>query len=451
MGRVLFSGREHREIWSYFQTVGTISSCQPSFIALIFPCGIIYPQNEILRALIPTRFLPMPLAIKSSANDQTETCPIRPVFPNACRKKPAEFPPAASSSRAAAGAVGIRDKTPPFSPRRSPGGFSLIEVLVAFAVLALMMVMLLSITNVTSKTWKGTTEKMQSFEEVRAAFDRITSLLGQATLNPYWDYDDLQNPTKYERASELQFLSLPMALLPKDAAAFPTHGIFFQAPTGKVASQAAFGGMPLLLNAYGYFVEYGPDDQPTWLPASVTTKYRFRLKEWRVPSENWTLYEKTSGATTATTGKNYSGTDWIKLAAPTDPDPKTVAKTLAENVIALVIYPKNTENVSTVHSLAEPATFVYNSRTASTTTEGKNQKHQLPPEVEVIMVAIDETSAIRKWNNANAAPSLTAGLFQKPADLEDNLKTLTDSLNTQNIKYITLRSTVKIRGARWSQ
>ena len=391
----------------------------------------------------------MPLAIKSSASDQTERCPIRPVFPNAWRKKPAEFPPAVSASRASAGLVDIRRKPSPFSLRHSPAGFSLIEVLVSFAVLALMMVMLLSITNVTSKTWKGTTEKMQSFEDARAAFDRITSLLGQATLNPYWDYDDLQNPTKYERASELQFLSLPMALLPKDAAAFPTHGIFFQAPTGKVANQAAFGGMPLLLNAYGYFVEYGPDDQPTWLPASVTPKYRFRLKEWRAPSESWTLYQHSSGAN----GKTYLGSDsynWIDLTAP-------AAKTLAENVIALVIYPKNSDpqNMEKA-SLAEADTFVYNSRTASTTREGTNQKHQLPPEVEVIMVAIDETSAIRKWNNAIAAPALTAGLFQKPGatltptQLEADLKTLTDNLSKDNIKYITLRSTVKIRGARWT-
>ena len=396
----------------------------------------------------------MPLAITPSASDQTETDPFGSVFPNADRQKPADFPSAASASRASVGLAGIRRKPPRFSLGRSPEGFSLIEVLVAFAVLALIMVMLLSLTEATSKTWKGTTEKMQSFEDARAAFDRITSLLGQATLNPYWDYvwdrTDPNNPipTKYERASELQFLSLPMALLPKDAAAFPTHGIFFQAPTGKVASQATFGNLPLLLNAYGYFVEYGKDDRPTWLPASITPKYRFRLKEWRVPSESWTLYQHSSGAS----GKTYLGSDsykWIDLTAP-------VAKTLAENVIALVIYPKNTDPTKTEKaSLAEAGTFVYNSRTASTTStteEGKNQKHQLPPEVEVIMVAIDETSAIRKWNNADSAPALMdATWFQRPADLEDNLKKLTDSLNAQNIKYITLRSTVKIRGARWSQ
>ena len=38
-----------------------------------------------------------------------------------------------------------------------------------------------------------------------------------------------------------------------------------------------------------------------------------------------------------------------------------------------------------------------------------------------------------------------------PTQMEADLKALTDSLDTQKIKYITLRSTVKIRGARWSQ
>jgi uncharacterized protein (TIGR02599 family) len=327
--------------------------------------------------------------------------------------------------------------------RRTRRGFSLIELLVSFAVLALIMVMLLSITDVTSEMWKGTTEKMQAFEDSRAAFDRIAALLGQATLNPYWDYDDVNNPTRYERISELQFLSLPMAQMGKDAAAFPTHGIFFQAPTGKVADKSAFGNMPLLLNAYGYYVEYGPDDRPAWLPASVTTKNRFRLKEWRVPSENFELYQYSSGAS----GKNYLGPDsytWIDLEAP-------APKTMAENVIALVVSPRNSTSTTVSTPLAGAATFAYNSRTDSTTPEGNNQRHQLPPEVDIIMVAIDETSALRKWNNAATPPPLTEGLFERPANLEEDINALIDRLNEENIKYILLRSTVKIRGARWSQ
>jgi uncharacterized protein (TIGR02599 family) len=322
-------------------------------------------------------------------------------------------------------------------------GFSLLEVLVAFAVLAIIMVLLLSITDVTARTWRGVTGKMQAFEDARAAFDRISTLLGQATLKPYWDYDNLTNPTKYERVSELQFLSLPMARMGLDAAKFPAHGLFFQAPTGKVADKSDFGNLPLLLNAYGFFVEYGPDDRPDWLPASVSTRHRFRLKEWRVPSENFSLYGKTSGLG----GQGYLGTqstDWIDLQSP-------APKTLAENVIALVIHPKNTLNPATSTPLAEAGSFVYNSRTDGASTEAVQQKHQLPPEVDLIMVAIDEVSAARRWGNAAAAPALAAGLFVQPADLEKDLAELIDRLNAEQIKYILLRSTVKIRGARWSQ
>lgn len=330
--------------------------------------------------------------------------------------------------------------------RHPPGcrGFSLLEVLVAFAVLAVIMVLLLSITDATARTWRGVSEKMQAFEDARAAFDRISTLLGQATLNPYWDYDNVNDPKKYERVSELQFLSLPMARMGLDAAKFPAHGLFFQAPTGKVADKSDFGNMPLLLNAYGFFVEYGPEDQrPSWLPASVTTKNRFRLKEWRVPSEEFALYAQTSGSG----GGGYLGdqsTGWIDLDAP-------APKTLAENVIALVVHPKNTVSPTQSDPLAAAGSFVYNSRTAGNSQEEILQRHQLPPEVELIMVAIDESSAARNWGNAAAAPELTKGLFAKPADLEKDLAALIGRLNTERIKYILLRSTVKIRGARWSQ
>lgn len=323
--------------------------------------------------------------------------------------------------------------------------FTLIEVMVSFAVLSLILVLLLSMTDVTSKTWRRTTEKMQAFEEARSAFDRITTLVALATLNPYWDYDDMENPTRYERTSELQFLSLPMSDLGADARTHPTQGLFFQAPTGKVANPAQHGDLPLLLNAYGFFVEYGPDDRPSWLPAAVgAARYRFRLKEWRVPSEDFKLYVKTSGAN----GKNYldqESYDWIHL---NDPPPHT----LAENIVALVILPKSPVNAATgtADNLVESG-FVYNSRTSSGSAIGQQQRHQLPPEVEIIMVAIDETSALRKWNNSSTAPALVdAAWFKEPAQVDTDLENLTTKLNNEGIAHVVLRSTVKLRGSRWS-
>jgi uncharacterized protein (TIGR02599 family) len=120
-------------------------------------------------------------------------------------------------------------------------------------------------------------------------------------------------------------------------------------------------------------------------------------------------------------------------------------------VIALVVHPKNTVSPTQSDPLAAAGSFVYNSRTDGNSPEEILQRHQLPPEVELIMVAIDESSAARNWGNAAAAPELTKGLFAKPADLEKDLADLIGRLNTERIKYILLRSTVKIRGARWSQ
>ena len=79
------------------------------------------------------------------------------------------------------------------------------------------------------------------------------------------------------------------------------------------------------------------------------------------------------------------------------------------------------------------------------------QYNQLPPEVELIMVAVDETSAVRVWNNSTNAPSVVGSYFSDPASVESDLKKLTDSLTLNKLKYIVMRSTVKIRGARWSQ
>ncbi len=150
-------------------------------------------------------------------------------------------------------------------------GFTLIELMVAMVVLAIIMTLLLSVTNIVSRTWKGVSDKMQSFEAARSAFGRISANLGQAVLNTYWDYDDASAPTTYERQSELQFLSLPMQ---KISSAFPagrypnTHGLFFQAPTGRVANKSSNSHLPFLLNAFGYFVEYGDDsgERPGFLP-----------------------------------------------------------------------------------------------------------------------------------------------------------------------------------------
>jgi len=323
----------------------------------------------------------------------------------------------------------------------------LIELLVAMVVLAIIMTLLLSVTNIVSRTWKGVSDKMQSFEGARYAFGRISANLGQAVLNTYWDYDDATAPTAYERQSELQFLSLPMK---KISSLFPsgrypnTHGLFFQAPTGRVANKASYSHLPQLLNAFGYFVEYGDDssDRPSFLPTTVLPRYRYRLKEWCVPAEEFSLYAATSGVS----GKNYLGDQTLQWMDFT----KTGASTLAENVVAFIVHPKNTEDIN-LKASALTDDYYYDSRNDGKSPLALSQRHQLPPEVEIVMIAIDEASANRVFKNASTPPDITDGLFEDPARLETDLGALTDKLTRQNIRFVVLRSTVKIRGARWNQ
>jgi len=52
-------------------------------------------------------------------------------------------------------------------------GFTLIEVLVASAILAVMLVVFLSVSNYASQAWKGSQEKMEEFSTARVVMNRI--------------------------------------------------------------------------------------------------------------------------------------------------------------------------------------------------------------------------------------------------------------------------------------
>lgn len=330
--------------------------------------------------------------------------------------------------------------------RRREFAFTLVEILVACTVAMLLMVVVLGVLSTTSRLWKDTSVKIQAFGDARAAFSRISQDLSQALLNSYWDYDTLPFPTKYERYSELQFLTCRMSQLSEayTPAYYPTCGAFFQAPTGVTWAKNAYGNMPGLLNAYGYFIEFGSDqpDLPSFLPSTVPRRYRFRLKQWQMAAEDFKLYSQTATAN----GKKFLGADtlhWIKFTEP-------VPRTIAENVIALLVVPRAAEANGTV---GEPMTanYFYNSRNDGASTLELAQKHQLPPTVEVVLVTMDETSARRVQGNSTTPPALVApSLFTDPRELERDIQTLLTGLDDQKIRYVVLRSIVSIRGAQWN-
>lgn len=348
------------------------------------------------------------------------------------------------------------------SRQSKANAFTIIELLVSMSIVMILLVVLFQMVGQTSSIWKYTNAKSEQFRGARAAFEAITRQLSQATLNTYWDYDrDAQQnikSTKYVRNSELRFISGPASDLLERSTADSGHAIFFQAPMGFVEDSAKYGGLDNLLNTWGYFVDYNSDlkQRPPFIDNTVVPeRMRFRLMEYMEPSEKLSIYNYTSGSdTSGLKSMNYSGKDWFKTAVNSDLndqgiEPKT--HVLAENIVALVFIPKLPPKEDPDGSSLAPK-YLYDSTVSKPNEPAINPKNQLPPVVQVTMVAIDEESAAR-LSSRGVTDLGVANLFRtnSPADLKRDLDTLEQTLRDQNVKYRVFSTDVAIRGAKWSR
>jgi len=321
-------------------------------------------------------------------------------------------------------------------------GFSILEMLVSTVILTVLMGLLFTVLNSGTKIWTTGTSKIQSFQEARAAYEVMTRKIGQATLNVYLDYstNSSGDPIGYKRQSELQFLSGPTSDLLNSSATNQTHAIFFMAPLG-YTTNTSYNQLRSLLNASGFFLEFGSDqsDRPAFVNGKVTERHRWRLKELWQPTENVTIYTNSINWT------NSRSDGWFRSAL-TDANKATVA----ENIIALVIRPRLPEKEDSSGNALLSSGFVYNSKDAFMS----NTFNQLPPLVQVVMVAIDERSATR-FANGSTAPNYGvanfSALFTNPADFDKDLKAIEDGLISNNVTYQIFNSTVPIEGAKWSR
>ena len=369
------------------------------------------------------------------------------------------------------------------------------------------MLVLLQMTNQTTQTWQYTTEKIEKFQESRDGFESMTRRISQATLNTYWDYLDKNGqprpknvlssaydsfiPVGYGRMSELRFTSGPMlgssldqALVPSGGGKWPTHGIFFQAPLG-LAEEQTTKQLNNLLNTWGYFIEVGDDstDRPAFIGDTVTPlRWRARLKEYMQPTERMAMHEL---AYTSNNNSWFSAALQISPASTTPPRP---VRNLSENVIALIIQPKLSKQEEQSRKDSVPAqqhvlapNYLYTSRpdllpgysagsallspgvTLKTTdpmeAAGLNPKNQLPPIVQVTMVAIDERSAARlapsKTQPYPIGPDPAKYFKDKAENLEQpdtgDLALYEKDLVNAKVTYRIFTSNVSIRGAKWSR
>jgi len=340
-----------------------------------------------------------------------------------------------------------------------PAAFTLLEILAALALLSIILVMTGSIISSSSRAWRHANAKIESFQAARAAFDVMTSRLNRATLNTYWDYyDDAGKPfrlaanpssfvaSRYGRYSDLHFLcgqaSNLIGTLPAGLTATSTQAIFFVAPTG-LSSSASYKGLSGLLGACGYFVAFGNDDavKPAFPP--TPSRYRWRLMEVSAPVEELQVFSTPSGAA------------WAD-----NPVSQGRVRFVAENVIALIVWPRRSVQDDPGGAQLS-GDFSYDSRTeavwSGTPSKQPVQAHQLPPNVQITMVVIDEASARRLENRADPSlppPAITTalnGLFREDvAKYASELKELEGRLAGQNIGYRVFSTSVALRESNWS-
>ncbi|MEZ0387478.1 MAG: Verru_Chthon cassette protein C [Verrucomicrobium sp.] len=349
------------------------------------------------------------------------------------------------------------------------GAFTLVEVLMSVTILSLIMTLLVNTLAVTQKVYSSAQSRVEQYREARVAFESITRRLSQATLNTYWDYNNPEAPTRYVRQSELHFVSGPASTLLNQTGLQSklTHAVFFQAPMG-VADDASYQELNSSLNAWGYYLSYEEDatlgTRPSFLGTRVTARRRCRLMEFRQPTERLKVYAPPGGVPSGfkgqTTATFAATTAWFNSSAivrdETVTPPLLVSRPLAENIIALVVSARSPvpAGSTTAHDYDVAPDYLYDSRMFLTSSSGATaaqSRHQLPPTVQVTMVALDEASASRyERDTGSTAELVDTTWFKEASHHEADISALSTRLAELKLNFQVFTTTVPIRAAKWS-
>lgn len=342
--------------------------------------------------------------------------------------------------------------------------FTLVELMVAISVMILLLLMVFGMVDQTQKTYSRASAQANQFREARVAFESITRRVRQAALNTYFDYERAglkSKPKKYIRQSELHFVCGPTATIArKPEAQFPGHSVFFQAPFGYTDNQG-YQSFTEMMNAWGYFVEFGDDSQimPEFLRSAVQPKFRYRMWEFRLPAEDLKIYQDAKERR-----KTRSGADsnWFIPYLQGGEKAEAMRRVVAENIIGIIITPLKgaPQRGSKSSDLFYPTGFYYDSRigvgeAAKTGVEAANDPnnnvHLLPSLLRITMIAIDEKTAVR-YDRGGAPPNLIpSSVFKQPNSLDADLVQLASAFQDMKPKvdYRIFNSMVSLREANW--
>jgi uncharacterized protein (TIGR02599 family) len=323
----------------------------------------------------------------------------------------------------------------------------------------------------------------------------MTRKLSQATLNTYYDYSysgtdangssvpagflrmsDLRYANGWNSNSALQTFVPGYASTPSNV--LNGHSVFFQAPLGIVSGTSGLGPLRSLINTCGFYLNFGPD-QFSWppflstaAPPPINVQYRYRLMEMIEPSDQLSVYGVTSGTLAAAQTSVATGTpsvqaskQWFQIplgGALGTANASGFNHILASNVVALVILPKLSPSVDSTGAQLAPA-YGYNSTTYRANSPSTNPFNQLPPIIQVTMVALDEVSAARlATRSGTTAPNLgisALNLFNNSTNYAADLNTLQQILQGNNpaygipgtaLNYRVFTTDISIPAAKWS-
>lgn len=331
--------------------------------------------------------------------------------------------------------------------------FTLVEIMVAVAVLAMLLAISAQVIGQAQRTWTRSAAKLSQFREVRLAFDLMTKTLAQATLGSYW-VDDRTSPeevsTRFVRKSDLQFLTGPASEIVKGDGEVVGHAVFFQAPLG-IAQYQANAGLANLLCGRGYFVQYSSDEnfRPEFL-TDMPARNRYRLMEYSPYAEKNSIFERGPNEWFADAGTRGSQAQRADEGAS-----RGTTRPIADNIVFLAISPrfrtgtgKNEVSTEIAPEYSFDSVEIENQDLAGTlggATEEQGTQHLLPPALRVVLIAVDETSAQRM--EAESQPNFMRSgpvKFSRADQLDQDIAKLEKFLNDEKLNYRVFSTTIAL-------
>lgn len=364
--------------------------------------------------------------------------------------------------------TGQRTKVERNLPERARG-FSLLELIVAVAILSVMLVLVSGMVSFFLSISASNRSVTSGEQAARESVGYLTHRLSRATLNNYFDYVNASGqfrspgnaatfePDDFRLSSDLHFICGPASdVLGRPSASYPGSAVLFQASFGEMAANS--NHLNGLLNACGFFVEFSRDTgRPSFLDGFVPDEpYRYRLVEVVEPAESFSVFASTKPIAEV---PGYDRT-WVDNLL------SSRRVVVADNVILLLVLPKLSEAMEITLTGGSDADylapeFLYDSRAwemgSSNALLSERSFNALPPSLEVVLVTISEQAAQRL--DSGSTPPLSdafAGLFADSSVLhpkvgdEGDLVRFENRLRDRRVDYRVSRFEVPIQAARWT-